>query len=174
MDRQYTQVDAIIMAGGKGSRMGTAEKMLLKVNGEKVIDAIIKILQNLNFNISLCISENTRFLDGYHSLRTIMGQGDYALDLNYAIKTCSLPVLIVPSDVIIKPDMIHDFVTSASSLDTAIATLIVNNKLSGISMFFKKPETGNLPYKNIEILRDDFFNLNCPDDYKKALHRFEK
>ena len=162
------------MAGGKGSRMGTAEKMFLQINGEKIIDAIIKILQNQNFNISLCISENTKFLDRYHSLNTIMGQGNYASDLNYAIKTCTLPVLIVPSDVIIPHDMIHDFVKSAFSMDTAIATLVVNNQLSGISMFFRKPETGNLPYKNIEILRDDFFNLNYPDDYKKALQRFGK
>ena len=162
------------MAGGKGSRMCTAEKLFLPINCEKIIDAIIKILQNQNFNISLCISENTKFLDGYHSLRTIMGEGNYASDLNYAIKMCSLPVLIVPSDVIIPPDMINDFIKRTSSLDTAIATLVVNNKLSGISMFFRKPETGNLPYKNIEILRDDFFNLNYPDDYKKALQRFEK
>ena len=116
----------------------------------------------------------TKFLDGYNSLRTIMGQGNYASDLNYAIKSCSLPVLIVPSDVIIPPNMIHDFVKRASSMETAIATLVVNNKLSGISMFFRKPETGNLPYKNIEILRDDFFNLNYPDDYKIALQSFEK
>jgi len=167
-------VDAVIMAGGKGSRMGTEKKMLLEINGEKVIGNIIKTLKDQNFTISLCISENTKFLDGYRSIRTINGHGNYAEDLNYAISMCSLPVLIVPSDVIFPRYMLYDFVEKAFSLDTAIATLIVNGMLSGISIFFRKPETGNLPYKNIEVYSKDFFNLNYPEDYRKAVKYFEK
>lgn len=162
------------MAGGKGSRMGTREKMLLEINGGKIIDAIIKTLQNQNFNIQLCISENTKFLDGYRSIITIKGHGNYAEDLKYAISMCSLPVLIVPSDVIFPSDMLSDFIEKSFSLDTGIATLVVNGELSGISIFFRKPETGDLPYKNIEVSSKDFFNLNYPENYRKAVEYFEK
>lgn len=162
------------MAGGKGSRMGTGEKMLLEINGERVIDTIIKTLKHQNFTISLCISDNTEFLNVYESVRIIKGYGNYAKDLSYAISMCSLPVLIVPSDVIFPSDMLSDFIEKSFSLDTGIATLVVNGELSGISIFFRKPETGDLPYKNIEVSSKDFFNLNYPEDYRKAVEYFEK
>ncbi len=162
------------MAGGKGSRMGTSEKMLLTINGERIIDTVIKTLQNQNFSISLCISKNTGFLDGYKSLKIIKGHGDYAEDLKYAVTMCSLPVLVIPSDVIFPAEILPDFIERSFSLDTGIATLIVNGKLSGISIFFRKPGKGNLPYENVEMSMEDFFNLNYPDDYKRAEQYFKK
>ena len=162
------------MAGGTGSRMGTSKKMLLEINGEKIIDRVVRILHSQNFRISLCISENTLFLHEYPEVRIVMGKGSYAEDLSFAVGMCSLPVLVVPADVIFSPEMIENFIEQSISLETGIVTLMVNNKLSGISIFFKNPGNENLPYRNIKIEREDFFNLNFPEDYRRAIEYLEK
>ena len=82
------------MAGGTGSRMGTSKKMFLEINGEKIIDRVVRILHRQNFRISLCISENTLFLQEYPEVRIVMGKGSYAEDLSFAVGMCSLPVLL--------------------------------------------------------------------------------
>ena len=60
------------------------------------------------------------------------------------------------------------------TVSTDIATLKINGELSGISIFFKNPGNENLPYRNIKIEREDFFNLNFPEDYRKAIEYLEK
>jgi GTP:adenosylcobinamide-phosphate guanylyltransferase len=167
-------VDAVIMAGGQGTRMGTSKKMLLKINGKPVIDIVLEVLQQTRFRISLCISGNTGFLEGYGNVRILKGTGNYAEDLKYALDMCSMPVLVVPADALFSPDILTEFTKKARGFHKGIATLLVNGKISGISMFFENPKNEELPYTNIKIIHEGFFNLNYPEDYKKAMDYFEK
>ncbi len=48
---------AIIMAGGKGERMGKVEKALLKINGETMIERVANTLDNLD--IFVAVTKNT-------------------------------------------------------------------------------------------------------------------
>ncbi len=161
------------MAGGVGSRMGTCKKMLLEINGEKIIDMIVKQLKEQNFRVSMCISKNTEFLDYYPEVAKFYGKGNYTEDLKYAISQCSLPVLVISADLIFPTDLLYKFIKKADLTGTGVATLIVNGELSGISMFFEKPEDENLQYKNINISTSGFFNLNRKEDYEKAVKYYK-
>jgi GTP:adenosylcobinamide-phosphate guanylyltransferase len=173
MKKQFRKVDAIIMAGGTGSRMGTNKKMLLEINGNKVVDLIIKQLRHENFEISLCISKNTLFLDNYPGVRIFYGKGNYAEDLKNSISRCQLPVMVISADLVIPPDLLKNFMEKAKMVDSGIATLVVNKELSGISMFFEVPENNSLKYTNINITSKGFFNLNRQNDYKKAIKYYK-
>ncbi|WMT50996.1 MAG: NTP transferase domain-containing protein [Ferroplasma sp.] len=167
-------MDAIIMAGGKGSRMGNVKKMLLNINGMPVLYGIIASLKDAGFKINICITKNTEFLSDIKGTNIIVGTGNYADDLRYSLGLCSVPALILPADVIFSKNLLNIFIGLSDNVRTDIATLKVNGELSGISIFFKRPEDTELSYTNIEIEDNSFFNLNYPNDYIRARQYFKQ
>ena len=156
------------MAGGKGSRMGDNKKMLLKINSEPVLYKIIASLKDLGFIVKICISKGTEFLSDTEEVEIITGTGTYSEDLKYSLKLCSIPALVLPGDVIFSEKLLKNFIELSGTVSTDIATLKINGELSGISMFFKRPENGELSYTDIEMQDNSFFNLNYKEDYIKA------
>lgn len=102
------RVPALIMAGGKGKRMGLpVEKPLLPFLGKPLIEWVVEAVQSAN-NVSdvyVVTSGNTPetekkcVKDGLRVLRT---EGkDYHNDLKQAILSAQLlcPILVIPSDI---------------------------------------------------------------------------
>ncbi len=162
------------MAGGRGTRMGNNKKMLLEINGKSVLYRIIDLLKQMGFRVNICISKNTEFLSDVEGVNIITGTGDYSEDLKYSLGLCSMPALVLPADVIFSVKLLKNFIELSSTISTGIATLKVNGELSGISIFFKRPENKELSYTNIEISDNSFFNLNYPEDYIKAQEYFKQ
>ncbi len=162
------------MAGGKGSRMGDNKKMLLKINSEPVLYKIIASLKDLGFMVKICISKGTEFLSDTEEVEIITGAGTYSEDLKYSLKLCSIPALVLPGDVIFSEKLLKNFIELSGTVSTDIATLKINGELSGISMFFKRPENGELSYTDIEMQDNSFFNLNYKEDYIKAQEYFKQ
>ena len=162
------------MAGGRGTRMGNNKKMLLEINGKPALYRIIDSLKELGFSVNICISKNTEFLSDVGGVSIITGTGDYSGDLKYSLKLCSIPTLVLPADVIFSRSLLEKFIELSGTVRTGIATLKVNGDLSGISIFFERPEDKELSYTNIEISDNSFFNLNYQDDYIRAKQYFKQ
>ena len=162
------------MAGGRGSRMGNNKKMLLNINGVPVLYRIIASLREAGFKVNICITKNTEFLSDIEGANIITGTGNYADDLKYSLGLCSVPALVLPADVIFSRNLLKSFIELSDKVRTDIATLKVNSELSGISIFFRRPEDKELSYTNIEIEDKSFFNLNYQDDYIKARQYFKQ
>lgn len=95
-------VTALIMAGGKGSRMGfNGEKPLIKIDGRPMIQYVIDALNNSKKveDIIIATSKNTLKTDEYlnkNNMNTIMTDGkDYVHDLS------SLLLNFKPEDIIL-------------------------------------------------------------------------
>ncbi len=95
-------VTALVMAGGKGSRMDfNGEKPLIKINNKPMIQYVLDALQNSKkiHEIIIATSKNTPKTDEYlkkNNLRTIMTEGkDYVHDLS------SLLLNFKPEDIIL-------------------------------------------------------------------------
>ncbi len=162
------------MAGGMGSRMNNNKKMLLKINDEYIISILIKKLKKLNFNVNVCISDNTAFLNEILNEKIIHGTGDYSYDLKLSLDKLNLPVIIFPADVIFNIEIIEKFIDGSMEIKSGIVNLKINNELTGISIFFEKLYDYELKYSNINYNRNDFFNINYSSDYIKARKFFEK
>ena len=162
------------MAGGRGSRMGNNKKMLLNINGVPVLYRIIASLRGAGFKVNICITKNTEFLSDIEGTNIITGTGNYADDLKHSLGLCSVPALVLPADVIFSRNLLKSFIELSDKVRTDIATLKVNSELSGISIFFRRPEDKELSYTNIEIEDKSFFNLNYQDDYIRARQYFKQ
>ena len=167
-------MDVLIMAGGKGSRINNNKKMLLKINDEYIISILIKKLKKLNFNVTVCISDNTIFLNKILNEKIIYGTGDYNCDLKLSLDKLNLPVIVLPADVIFDIEIIEEFIDRSMEIKSGIVNLKINNELTGISIFFEKLYNYELKYSNINYNRNDFFNINYSSDYIMARNFFEK
>ena len=95
------KVTAIVMAGGKGSRMAISEeKPLLKIGGKPAVLHVLDALKNANKvdNIVVATSDQTpktaKFLRELH-FRVINTPGnEYVSDLAYAVKTLNLETIL--------------------------------------------------------------------------------
>ncbi len=160
---------AVIMAGGRGTRINNPGKMMLKINGKTIIENIIKKINNLNIEFGICISEYTPDAVKTMSKNIIAGTGDYFNDLKLAVNYFDVPVIVFSADLIFDIETIKLFIESSFEAKSEIVNMTVKGELSGISIFFKHILNNELRYKNIEINSEGFFNINTVDDYNNAL-----
>lgn len=95
-------VTAIIMAGGKGSRMDLdCEKPLIKINNKHMIQYVIEALKRSKKvdNILVATSKNTPKTDEYlkkQEIMTVITPGeDYVHDLQFIISNCDLDEVLL-------------------------------------------------------------------------------
>lgn len=97
-------VTALLMAGGKGTRMALRiEKPLLKVGGKPMIEHVLEALRNVEKvdEIVIAVSEHTpktaKFVKGF-SVKILKTPGkDYVSDMKYAIKKLKLDTVVTLS-----------------------------------------------------------------------------
>ncbi len=112
---------ALIMAGGKATRMGNIEKPLIKICNKPMIEIILNTLKNTKHikDIYITTSKNTQNTDkhlkklGYKTIST-SGE-DYVTDLKDAITKLNTknPILVLPSDLpLITPKTIEQLINT--------------------------------------------------------------
>jgi molybdopterin-guanine dinucleotide biosynthesis protein A len=183
---------ALILAGGRGRRIGYDKKELV-INGEKVIDNLIGELQNIFNNI--IVSSNTVFeRDNVVTIKDEIGEGPLA-GIYSALKTmesgylyviaCDMP-FISPSDITNKKDIILKDIADGSAVD-ALVTEREDGFLEPFNAFYHincaqkiyeqlvKKEYKIAPLLNRLNLckikkynKDLFFNINNKEDLEAA------
>ncbi len=102
------KISALVMAGGKGSRMGNVEKPLLIICGKRLIERVIETISRVQLieNIYVAVSKSTektrRFLSNFSGIKVIVTSGkSYVEDLKEAIIISRVygPILILPCDL---------------------------------------------------------------------------
>ena len=97
------RVDALIMAGGRGKRLGLGEKPLVEIDGIPLIDIVLAALSGSKYveDVVVATSKHTKatyeFLKA-KSVKTLFTRGDdYVEDLIFAVKKLELGKTLVVS-----------------------------------------------------------------------------
>jgi adenosylcobinamide-phosphate guanylyltransferase len=127
-------MDALIMAGGKGTRLNLAiEKPLLPILKKPMIDYVIEALLKSNINnIYIAVSKNTSKTEEYlakkyddkniHLIKTL--GIDYVHDLNECIVYFSEPFMVLSCDIpTIKSKTINKIINQYHSIKSKITNL---------------------------------------------------
>lgn len=122
-------MDVLVMAGGKGTRLGLdIEKPLLEIKGKPMIDYVIEtLLKSKVGTIYIAVSKNTRKTKHYikekygsdgKRIKIIETSGkNYIDDLNECIKYFSGPFLVLSCDIpTIKPKTINNIINHYLSI----------------------------------------------------------
>lgn len=115
-------MDAIVMAGGLGKRLGMGEKPCIEVLGKPLISYVVDALENAENidRIFVAVSPATpntesvvlNHYDGRIKVIQTAG-GNYVRDMVYAVENAGIdePVLIIMSDLpLIRPDLIDSII----------------------------------------------------------------
>lgn len=186
-------MDALVMAGGKGTRMGCVEKPIIKLNNKCLIDYVLHPLLNSKVNnIFVAVSPNTPKTKDYISknyvnknIKIIETSGrDYIEDLNECIDYFSEPFLVVSSDLInLTSKIINSIVDYFYCIKAknpeieALTVMIPKEKYPNPSIEFNglvpvginvlSPKHG-YQKEEIMIIEELIFNVNTKDDLKFA------
>lgn len=137
-------IDAVVMAGGKGSRLGGVKKQFLKVCGRRLVDISLEIAKNIGRKVYVCITEEDVVLLGKvveDNVVVVVCPGlGYVEDLNYVFKLVQFPVLVLPADIpFLTLDIVKKFLEIAQEKQANVVTLMVCRgsicRETGISFF---------------------------------------
>jgi adenosylcobinamide-phosphate guanylyltransferase len=128
-------VTALVMAGGKGTRMALSEeKPLLKVGGKTVIEHVLTALENAEkvesivVAVSDCTPKTAKFMAKF-PVKVIKTPGkEYVSDMGYAVKKLKLQtVLAVAADLpLITGETIDDIVERYEQCGKPALTVVVS------------------------------------------------
>lgn len=142
-------VAALVMAGGKGTRMAVSvEKPLLMLNGVPIIGHVINALKNSKKvgSIFVAVSDNTPKTADYvvnFQVEVIKTPGtDYVSDLGYAIRNLKLQtVLAIGADLpLITGEIVDDIIEKYFSFGKptlAVAVPLETKKSLGLGMEYE-------------------------------------
>jgi len=175
-------IRSLVMAGGRGSRLGMAEKGLLKVCGRRIIDRILETLTLVSKEVIVVTSRNTKGLREYvrglgYDVDVIEGTGrDYVFDLKEAMELLgSFPVLVAPSDM---PFLSHRVIKALLSFSRSSPEAVINVSVpSNCSSYRRRGPTGlsmfltfSGPWRDLELcLYPDLIDIDTSEDLEEAL-----
>jgi adenosylcobinamide-phosphate guanylyltransferase len=119
-------MDALVMAGGKGTRMGLDEKPMLLLGDKPLLSYVLNALSHsrqvshIYVAVSSSVPRTAAFVKDYpgEGILPVMTTGSgYIEDTAYAINTLGLdgPVLVVSADLpLLTPDIIDQTITAYS------------------------------------------------------------
>lgn len=136
------QVAALIMSGGRGSRLGNVDKGSLRICGKPMIKWVLDNLTNAGIekiivSVSVRNYDTLRILKGMHSDVYISSGIDYVTDLSFALKLIRLrPLLVMPVDTpLITPDIVLDFIRRGVESSKPVVNMIGRYGYVGITLF---------------------------------------
>ncbi|MEM0026696.1 MAG: NTP transferase domain-containing protein [Ignisphaera sp.] len=157
-------MDIVIMAGGRGSRLGGIKKYFLEICNRKLIDVSLDVALNLGVNgrVIVCTrSEDVPLLKSLKKVDVVACPGaDYVTDLAYILGKASFPVLVLPADMpFLTVDVVKSFLVKASNSRADVVTLAVCKdsvcRESGISLFRRSEGSWeNIYFEESKELRD--------------------
>ncbi len=156
---------ALIMAGGKGSRLGFVEKALIKFNGKYMLEISYKILKKHFRNVYISVSKNVPKTIRYCVERNydmIYTSGEnYVDDLISCLKILGTPIFVTAVDVPMNDDIVIKLLDAYRIWkDYDIITATFKGKPIGVSVF--KRIKGR--YKNYET--NSIFDIDTYSDLK--------
>ncbi len=121
----------LIMAGGKGSRLGGVDKASLEVCGEPLLSRVAREARRLEDIDEILVAVTNEYSDAASIARslgleviTTSGMG-YPQDLREALLRVGFPTLTLPTDLpFITKELIQDFLKEAAKSDASVVTLI--------------------------------------------------
>lgn len=118
---------AIILAGGRGTRCGNIPKMLLKINGESLIQRQVRLLNSLGIN-NICVVTGAYSKSLMHLLKNVnfVYNPRFKLENSYSLK-CGIKNPISKNDIIITTaDIIYDKSLLSKVINTKGSTYAVD------------------------------------------------
>ncbi|MGC8597581.1 MAG: NTP transferase domain-containing protein [Thermocladium sp.] len=167
---------AVVMAGGRGSRLGGVEKAMLDVCGSPLIERVIKSLSN--HKIVIAVSDNVPNTIRWcmeNELDAVMTSGDsYSLDLGIMIRSIRKPFLVVPVDLPFIDGAVLEFEERALRLDASIITLLVRRggreEPIGVSLI----KGDGADWTNIVMNESsELMDIDYPSDLERAIAECE-
>ncbi|MEM3971303.1 MAG: NTP transferase domain-containing protein [Saccharolobus sp.] len=155
---------AVIMAGGKGTRI-SLYKPFLNVCGKPLIAWAYDSVKNIVSEIYLAINPNHLLFNIFkNSIFKIFYTNDknYVDDLALVVRTLGTPILILPVDVALITDEIMLELIRRCEKD--ICTMKYGNEYLGIS-YWRGNNFEN--YADI-VISKKIYNINTWNDYNKA------
>ncbi len=164
-------IEAVVMAGGRGSRMGYVIKPLTRVCGRPMIYWVVSAAREAVGRVVVALSPVTAVPVSTYIGRTFgpevgcvetPGAG-YVKDLALILRCVRLPALILPSDTpAIRGWVLREFIRLASSLHPKpkVITLDSGSGPVGISLFIS--ESGR--WSTIRVRCEGLINVNTWDD----------
>ena len=138
----------VIMAGGRGSRMGFVEKPLLSVCGRTMLERVLEALEPVCRQVVVVYSAATpgagRLCRSLALVRgfiyCVEGVGVYVQDLNSGLDISGLPALVAPSDMpLLTPEAVEGFLGLAFEAGPDIVGLDAKGRgPTGMSLFRRR------------------------------------
>lgn len=166
---------ALLMCGGRGSRLGMGEKPLVEVKGRPLIDYAIDALSVCNDVI--CVTspftpETASYLASQGLEVFMAAGGGFIEDIQQAIRELSVtePVVVMSSDVLLLRNVIEDVISFYFSCETEAVAVYdkPGEKPVGLNIldgfFIDREQSQSIFY----IPENEYVNVNTPDDLKKA------
>lgn len=158
-------IQFLIMAGGKGSRFGDAEKCMHDLNGKSILENLIDSLLTLSDFIAVSTTSSHRKtieLCRLKHIKVVITDGtDYIHDLRKSIvKINRVPVVVMGSDIYFTDlDKFRDLIASLPDSVKPIVDILQDNTFSGISVFCRIPEKEEI-MEYCEVNSENIFSLN--------------
>ena len=175
-------VKTLIMAGGKGTRIGNPLKFLLPISGRPIIDLLCHQVGSFSSGMLFCTSPSSsgplKDKLGLISSDIIETSGNnYVLDLAMALGSIGEPpVLVIPADtVILDVHELQSFVLAHGGNGGGVVELLNQGKHTGISIYNQIPKGMEpLPYSEVGSSGEWMVNINTEADYRKSILLKEK
>ncbi|WP_393970729.1 NTP transferase domain-containing protein [Oxyplasma meridianum] len=167
------EIQFLIMAGGKGTRFGDAEKCMQIINEKSILENLIDSLRTVSDFISVSTTlfhRRTIELCRLKNISVIITDGnDYISDLRKSISMVNrIPTVVMGSDIYFTDlDMFRDLLVSLPEPSKPIIDLLQNNSFSGISVFTRIPERDAImEYYEMNSEKSFSVNINTEEDLR--------
>ncbi len=171
---------SLIMAGGKGSRLGGVEKGLMKVCNKPIIQQIVDSLMKISDEIFVAVSRNTAltrsYLTSLYSVNIIETTGkDYVFDLLDSLTLIDeFPVIVAPSDMpFISERILRVLIDYSKDFPESVITVSIPELCNyyrrkgptGLSLFLSLKGS----WRNLELcLYPDLLDIDTLEDLREA------
>ncbi|MGC9137335.1 NTP transferase domain-containing protein [Caldivirga sp.] len=136
------QVTALVMSGGRGSRLGNVDKGSLNICGKPMIKWVLSNLTNAGVekiivSVSRYNHNTLKILKETHNDVYISSGINYVTDLSFALKLIRVrPLLVMPVDTpLIIPDLIVDFIERGIKSGKPVVNMIGKYGYVGVTLF---------------------------------------
>ncbi|KUO81651.1 MAG: hypothetical protein AT714_01990 [Vulcanisaeta sp. OSP_8] len=168
----------LIIAGGRGSRIGDPSKPLIKILGKPMIEYVIDAINGLGEINIATTKDHERIIQWARSnnYTIVLTSGrDYPNDLIEALRLTGTPTLVLPSDMpLLSKEFITKFLRAVAHIRTPMVTLAAVRgceiEYTGISYIRDLTmSNGVIPWSTLTTAWTmELININTREDLEEA------